>query len=77
MFVVLSTKNDMLDCFCPISKCLITHLSNCPFFVNEALCALIAKTKSNQSQGQEATPLKALHSCLMSKYRLGGSIVEA
>ena len=38
-----------------------------PDFVNEAPPALIAKTKSNQSQGQEATLLKDLHSCLMSK----------
>ena len=35
------------------------------------LC-LIAKTKSNQSQGWEATLLKVLHSCLMSRYQLGG-----
>jgi hypothetical protein len=38
-------------------------------FVNEAPRALIAKTKNNQSQGQEGTLLKVVHSCLMSKYR--------
>ena len=30
---------------------------------------VIAKTKSNESQGLEATLLKALHSCLISTYR--------
>jgi hypothetical protein len=35
-------------------------------FVDEAPRALIAKTKSNQSQGREVTLLKVLHSCLMS-----------
>ena len=29
----------------------------------------MAKTKSNQSQGWEATLLKVLHSCLMSRYQ--------
>jgi hypothetical protein len=43
-------------------------------FVNEAPRALIAKTKSNQSQGREATLLKVLYSCLMS---MGGSVLEA
>ena len=38
-------------------------------FVNEAPHALIAKTKNNQSQGQEATLLKVLHSCLMPRFR--------
>ena len=41
-------------------------------FVNGAPHALIAKTKSNQSQKPEATLLKVLHSCLMSRYRWEG-----
>ena len=41
-------------------------------FVNGAPRALIAKTKSNQSQGREATPLRVLYSCLMSRYRWEG-----
>ena len=41
-------------------------------FVNEAPRALIAKTKSNQSQGQEATLAKVLYSCLTSRYRWEG-----
>ena len=41
-------------------------------FVNGAPRAFIAKTKSKQSQGQEATLLKVLHSCLMSRDRLEG-----
>ena len=49
----------MLDSSCPILKCLTTHLiSYHRFFVNKAPHALIAKTKSNQSQGREATLLK-------------------
>ena len=39
---------------------------------NGAPSGLIAKTKSNQSQGREATLLKVLHSCLMSRYRWEG-----
>ena len=38
-------------------------------FVNGAPRALIVETKSNQSQGWEATLLEVLHSCLMSGYR--------
>ena len=72
MFIVLSTKQWMLGSFCPIPKCLTTHLSYHRFLVNEAPCALIAKTKSNQSQGQETTLLKVLHSYLMSRYRWEG-----
>ena len=41
-------------------------------FVNGAPCALIAKTKSNQSQGQEVTLAKVLHSCLASRYQWEG-----
>ena len=41
-------------------------------FVYEAFCALIAKSKNNLSQRREATLLKVLHSCLMSKYRWEG-----
>ena len=41
-------------------------------FVNEAPCALIGKTKSNQSQVHEAILLKVLHSCLVSRYRWEG-----
>ena len=51
----------MLDSFCPIPKCITTHLT-INFFVNGAPCALIVKTKSNQLQGLEATLLKVLHS---------------
>ena len=38
-------------------------------FVNGAPGAFITKTKSKQSQGPEATLVKVLHSCLISKYR--------
>ena len=41
-------------------------------FVNEAPCALIAKIKSNQLEGLEATILKILHSCLVSRYQWEG-----
>ena len=41
-------------------------------FVNGAPRALIAKTKSNPSQEQEATLLEVLHSCPMSRYRREG-----
>ena len=59
----------MLDSFCPILKCLTTHLS----FVNGAPRALmIAKTEGNQSQGWEATLLRFLCSCLMSWGRWEG-----
>ena len=37
LVIVLSTKQRMLDSFCPISKCLTTHLSYHRFLhVNEA-----------------------------------------
>ena len=42
------------------------------FFVNKAPHALIANTKSNQSQGRGATLLKVLRSCFMSRYRWEG-----
>ena len=41
-------------------------------FVDGAPHALIAKTKSNQSQEWEVTLLKVLHSCLMCRYRWEG-----
>ena len=41
-------------------------------FVNESLRALKANTKSNQSQGLEATLLEVLHSCLISRYQWEG-----
>ena len=45
------------------------HLSTLPLvFVNEAPHGLIAKRNSNESQGLEATHLKILHSCLISRY---------
>ena len=40
--------------------------------VDEASRALIANTKSNQSQGHEVTLLQVLHSFLMSRYRWEG-----
>ena len=43
-------------------------------FVNEASHAFVAKTKSNQSQGQEAKLLKVLHSCLLSKLDYANSV---
>jgi hypothetical protein len=51
------------------SQCLsdAAHLSYHWFLVNAALCALISKTKTNQSQGRGVTPLNVLYSCLMSK----------
>ena len=54
--------------FCPIPKCLMTHLSyHWFFFVNGAPRALKAKTnKSDQSGERETTLLEVLHSCLMS-----------
>ena len=45
-------------------------------FVNGAPCALVAKTKSNQSQGREATLLKVLHSSLMSRYGWEGRCLK-
>ena len=45
-------------------------------FVNEAPRALIAKTKSNQSQGREATLLKVLYYCLMSRYQWEGQCLR-
>ena len=45
-------------------------------FVNGAPCALIVKTTGNQSQGWEATLLKALHSCLMSRYQWEGQCLR-
>ena len=36
--------------------------------LNGAPRALIAKTKSNQSQEREVTLVEAQHSCLMSRY---------
>ena len=65
MFIVLSTNQWMLHNFCLIPKCLTTHLSYHHFLLLEAH-AVIAKIKSNQSQGWEVTLLKVLHSCLMS-----------
>jgi hypothetical protein len=41
-------------------------------FVTGAPRALVTKIKSNPSQGLEVTLLKALHSCLMSRYRWEG-----
>ena len=65
--------HDMLDSFCPISKCLTTYSSILPsVFVSGASRALIAKTKSNPPQGHEATLLKVLHSCHMFGYRWEG-----
>jgi hypothetical protein len=45
-------------------------------FVNGAPRALIVQTKSNQSQGREATLLKVLLSCLMSRYRWEGQCLH-
>ena len=45
-------------------------------FVNEAPGALMAKTKSNQSQGREATLLKVLHSCLVSRHQWEGQCLR-
>ena len=48
------------------------------FLVNEALRALVAKTKGDQSQGRKAALLKLLDSYLMSRCRWqGGSVLEA
>ena len=38
-------------------------------FVNEAPRALVTKTTSSQSQGQEATLLKIIRCCLVSRYQ--------
>lgn len=40
-------------------------------FVDVALRGLVAKSRRNQSQGSEATLLKGLHSCLVSRHRWG------
>ena len=45
----------MLNRFCPIPQCLTTHLSYYRFLLMKLL---VAKTKSNQSQGREATLFK-------------------
>ena len=76
MFIVLPTKQWRLGSFCPMPKCLTNHLSYHWFFVNEAPCALIAKTLSNQSQGREATLLIILYSCLMFRYRWDGQCLR-
>ena len=58
----------MLDSFVPSPNALLLIYLTIGF-LNEAPRALIAKTKNNQSQGQVATLLNALHSRLMSRYR--------
>ena len=55
----------MLGSFCPIDPQMLYYSPILPsVFVNQAPRALIAKIKSHQSQGQEATLLKVLHSYL-------------
>ena len=44
--------------------------------VNEAPHAMIAKTNNDQSHGREATLLKVLHSCLMSRYGWEGQCLR-
>ena len=64
-------SSHMLNSFCPILEYLTTHLSYHLFLFMEFLVPkLIAKTKSNQSHGQEVTLEKVLvHSYPMSRYR--------
>ena len=45
-------------------------------FVDGAPRVLIAKTKSNPSQGAGGDTSKVLHSCLMSKYRWEGECLR-
>ena len=45
-------------------------------FVDASPRALIAKTKSNQSQGRKALLLKVLHSCLMCRFRWEGQCLR-
>ena len=61
----------MLDSFLPSPNALLLIYLIIGFRY-EASRALIAKTKSNQSQGWEVTLLKVLHSCLMSTCRWEG-----
>ena len=72
---VYSPSNDVLDSLCPVPHALSYYSYDLPsVFVNGASRAFIVNAKSNQSQGQEP-PL--FNSCLMSRSRLGGSVLEA
>ena len=71
--LLLSTNHYMLDSFCPIPESSVLP----SVFVNEAPRALMAKTKSNQSQGWESTLLKVMHSCLMSRLMMARPMLEA
>ena len=67
----------MLDGFCPIPKCLTTHLSYHRFLVDGVPCALIAKTKSNQSQEREATLFRGPPFLPHVYVPMGESVLEA
>ena len=62
----------MLESFCPIPKMPFLSSIIPTVFVNGVPRALVAKTKSNQSQEWEATILEVLCSCFMSRYRWEG-----
>ena len=82
MVIVLSTSNKCWIVIVPSPNAiLLVYLTN-NFFVcllmQLAPRALIAKTKSNQSQEQEASLVEVLHSCLMSnQVPVGESVLEA
>ena len=70
MFIVLSTKQWQVgEVFVPSPNALLLIYLTINF-ENNALCALIAKTKNNQSQGWEATLSRVLYSCLICTYCL-------
>ena len=54
----LSTKQRMLDKFCPIPKCLTTHSSYHRFLLMQLLVSSQLRLKAKKSQGREATLLK-------------------
>ena len=72
-------RDDMLISFCPIPKCLTTHLSYYQFFlVNEAPCALVAKTKTTNHKGRRWHFQRSYVLALsLSAHGGGGSVLEA
>ena len=59
----------MLDSFCAILKSLTIHLFYHWFIFMSSSCPRKLRLKSNQSQWLEATPLKVLYFCLVSRYQ--------
>ena len=68
--------NECWIVFCPIPKTPYYSSILTSVFVNEAPRALIAKTKSNQSQGREATLLKNPTFLPCVQVPMGGSMLQ-